>query len=71
MAGNNGHQDQRTDPFTKTLIKTNVNSLENEELRIVYVGITRPKRLLMIGVPDSQNKDAWGEYLGLLEKGSG
>ena len=43
----------------KTLLKDNVKIGENEELRIVYVGITRPRRLLVLAVPDQANKEAW------------
>jgi DNA helicase II / ATP-dependent DNA helicase PcrA len=43
----------------KTLLRDNENVKNQEELRIVYVGITRPRRLLMIAVPDEENKTAW------------
>lgn len=33
----------------------------NEELRNVYVGITRPKRILVLAVP-SEDKDIWESY---------
>jgi len=38
---------------------------EKEELRIVYVGITRPKKVLILGVPDEISFNAWNTYLGL------
>jgi superfamily I DNA/RNA helicase len=47
----------------KTLLKENAKIEDNEELRIVYVGITRPRRLLMLAVPDDENKTAWEERL--------
>jgi superfamily I DNA/RNA helicase len=43
----------------KTLLETNAKIEQNEELRIVYVGITRPRRLLVLAVPDEENKAAW------------
>ncbi len=43
----------------KTLLRENVPISDNEELRIVYVGITRPRQLLVLAVPDDQNKTAW------------
>ena len=45
--------------YYKTLLKEGVPISENEELRIVYVGITRPRRLLVLAVPDEENKAAW------------
>ena len=49
--------------YYKTLLNGNVKIEENEELRIVYVGITRPRRLLVIAVPDEANKVAWESKL--------
>ena len=34
-----------------------------EEMRNVYVAITRPRKLLMIAVPDEANKTAWEQVL--------
>lgn len=45
--------------YYKTLLMEGVPISENEELRIVYVGITRPRRLLLLAVPDEKNKAAW------------
>ena len=42
--------------YYKTLIKENVGIEDNEELRIVYVGITRPTKLLVLAVPDNDKK---------------
>jgi DNA helicase II / ATP-dependent DNA helicase PcrA len=47
----------------KTMIKNKVKIFEEEELRIVYVGITRPRRLLVLAVPDEENKKAWESAL--------
>lgn len=47
----------------KTMLEENVKIQDCEELRIVYVGITRPRRLLMLAVPDQDNKLAWESKL--------
>jgi hypothetical protein len=47
----------------KTLLRENVPISENEELRIVYVGITRPRRLLVLALPDEENQVAWENRL--------
>lgn len=47
----------------KTMLRNNMQISDEEELRIVYVGITRPRRLLLLAVPDEQNKDAWEKRL--------
>lgn len=49
--------------YYKTLLREGVPISENEELRIVYVGITRPRRLLVLAVPDEENKAAWESRL--------
>ena len=49
--------------YYKTLLREGVPISENEELRIVYVGITRPRRLLFLAVPDEENKAAWSSRL--------
>ncbi|MCH8305082.1 MAG: ATP-dependent helicase [Candidatus Marinimicrobia bacterium] len=36
----------------KTLLESDIKSVDNEELRIVYVGITRPRKLLYLAVPE-------------------
>ena len=43
----------------KTMLRNNIHITDNEELRIVYVGITRPRQLLVLAVPDEENKAAW------------
>ncbi len=45
--------------YYKTLLRENVPISDNEELRIVYVGITRPRQLLLLAVPNEENKAAW------------
>lgn len=50
-------------PYYKTLLKQNISIQDSEELRIVYVGITRPRKLLMLAVPDVGNKSAWENKL--------
>lgn len=52
------------DKYYRTLIKNNVSTAENEELRIVYVAITRPRRLLVLAVPNENDKEAWMTKLG-------
>jgi len=47
----------------KTLLTQAVEVKDSEELRIVYVGMTRPKKLLIIAVPDDANKEAWEKKL--------
>jgi hypothetical protein len=50
-------------PYYKTLIRNGTSVLDNEELRIVYVGLTRPRKLLVLAVPDDENKQAWETLL--------
>lgn len=45
--------------FYKTMLNNNISISDDEELRIVYVGITRPRQLLLLAVPDEENKAAW------------
>lgn len=49
--------------YYKTLLKKKDSIQDNEELRIVYVGITRPRKLLVLAVPDEENKSAWESKL--------
>ena len=44
--------------YYKKLITENVGIEDNEELRIVYVGVTRPRKLLVLAVPDN-DKQSW------------
>ena len=50
-------------PYYKNLIRDGTSVSENEELRIVYVGLTRPRKLLVLAVPDDENKQAWESKL--------
>lgn len=45
------------------LIKDEIPVYQSEELRSVYVALTRPKKLLMLAVPDSKNAAAWKKAL--------
>lgn len=47
----------------KTLLNQNVPISESEELRIAYVGMTRPRKILAIAVPNEENKLAWENKL--------
>lgn len=49
-----------------TLLRGNKKTMDSEEIRNVYVGITRPRKILVLAVP-SDDKDIWMEYFGLLE----
>lgn len=49
-------------PYYVKLLKTGVSLEQSEELRIVYVALTRAKRLLWLVVPDG-DESAWREYL--------
>lgn len=43
----------------RNILDGNIRIYENEELRIVYVGITRPRKILMVGVPSELDKRSW------------
>jgi len=47
----------------KTILNQNISISESEELRIAYVGITRPRKILVIAVPNQENKTAWENKL--------
>ncbi len=47
----------------KTLLRDDTSISDNEELRIVYVGLTRPRKLIILAVPDDENKQAWESKL--------
>lgn len=51
--------------YYTTMLQNNVSLVDEEEMRIVYVGITRPRQLLVIAVPDEANRQAWKTKLGL------
>lgn len=43
----------------KTILNQNIPISDDEELRIAYVGMTRPRKVLVIAVPNEENKQAW------------
>lgn len=47
----------------KTILNDNISIADNEELRIAYVGMTRPRKILVIAVPNEENKRAWENKL--------
>jgi superfamily I DNA/RNA helicase len=47
----------------KTILNQNISISDNEELRIAYVGMTRPRKILTIAVPNEENKMAWESKL--------
>jgi len=49
--------------YYKTLLKEGKVTNDNEELRIVYVGITRPSKLLIMAVPSEEDKLSWENRL--------
>jgi DNA helicase-2/ATP-dependent DNA helicase PcrA len=49
--------------YYRTLLSQNYKTLDDEELRIAYVGMTRPRKLLVIAVPNELNKLAWERRL--------
>jgi superfamily I DNA/RNA helicase len=47
----------------RTILSENIPISDSEELRIVYVGMTRPRKILVIAVPDEANKTTWENKL--------
>lgn len=47
----------------KAILNENVPITESEELRIAYVGLTRARKILMLAVPNEDNKTAWENKL--------
>lgn len=43
----------------RTILRDTIPISESEELRIAYVGMTRPRKILVIAVPNEENKSAW------------
>ncbi len=43
----------------KTILRENISIAESEEMRIAYVGMTRPRKILVVAVPNEVNKTAW------------
>lgn len=55
-------------PLYRTLLNDNKKTSDDEELRNVYVGITRPRRILVLAVP-LKDKPFWDNYFsGKLQK---
>lgn len=52
-------------PYYTTLLSKGGSLSDSEELRIVYVAITRPRKLLVIAVPDEANRSAWKKCFNL------
>lgn len=53
--------------YYTTLLRDNTPICDSEELRIAYVGITRPRKVLVIAVPDEENKIEWEKKLNIGE----
>jgi DNA helicase-2/ATP-dependent DNA helicase PcrA len=47
----------------KTILNQNISISDSEELRIAYVGMTRPRKILVLAVPNNDNKIAWENKL--------
>lgn len=45
--------------YYKTLLNQGKTTTDNEEIRIAYVGMTRPRQLLVLAVPTEEDKEAW------------
>jgi superfamily I DNA/RNA helicase len=43
----------------KTILRDDISIMDSEELRIAYVGMTRPRKVLAIAVPNQENKTMW------------
>jgi superfamily I DNA/RNA helicase len=52
--------------YTKLLATINPPS-NHEEIRIAYVGMTRPRKILMLAVPDNESKTAWENKLNKID----
>jgi superfamily I DNA/RNA helicase len=50
----------------KKLLEENVSLTDDEELRIAYVGLTRPQRLVVLAVPNA-DVALWKQKFGLVE----
>jgi DNA helicase-2/ATP-dependent DNA helicase PcrA len=49
--------------FYRTMLTRGLNTFDDEELRIAYVGMTRPRKLLVIAVPSEQSRLVWEQRL--------
>jgi DNA helicase-2/ATP-dependent DNA helicase PcrA len=47
----------------KTILNQDVSIKDSEELRIAYVGLTRPRKILILAVPDEPNREAWARKI--------
>lgn len=50
-------------PYYRNMFTSGCTVKNSEELRIIYVGITRPRELLVLGVPNVQDYEAWNRKL--------
>ena len=50
-------------PYYRNMFTSGCTVKNSEELRIIYVGITRPRELLVLGVPNGQDYEAWNSKL--------
>lgn len=50
-----------TGAYYRKLLNKNHKTVNNEELRNIYVGITRPRKILVLAVP-ADDKEAWQDY---------
>jgi DNA helicase-2/ATP-dependent DNA helicase PcrA len=50
--------------YYTTMIANGTRADQEEELRIVYVGITRPRKLLVVAIPNDKHLEAWKVKLG-------
>jgi len=50
-----------------TVNKETLSSSDSEQMRIVYVALSRPRKLLWLVVP-TDDVECWNEYLGLSEQ---
>ncbi|MGG4449492.1 UvrD-helicase domain-containing protein [Brevibacillus porteri] len=49
--------------FYRTMLTQGKKTYDDEELRIAYVGMTRPRKLLVLAVPSDQSKAVWEQRL--------
>jgi DNA helicase II / ATP-dependent DNA helicase PcrA len=54
-------------PLYRTLLRRGATTSDHEELRIAYVGLTRPKKVLCLGLPSEDDASAWRERMGRIE----
>jgi superfamily I DNA/RNA helicase len=47
----------------KTILRDRISISDSEELRIAYVGMTRPRKILVVAVPNQEDKSAWENKL--------